>query len=170
MPTEPSPGLTRNLLRRGLASSTDSWSSATSSSTSTSSASLSQLTSSSRSSISSASAPAARLVSSFDASTILTTSRATGETTFALPNPRSFENVNLRHLRLQAVKYATISDIVVYGENGIDQSVLMTAYKAKEAIDREYRRRGLDGIEYNVYVIAGQSTRPLTAILARTKD
>ncbi|GAA5866831.1 hypothetical protein JCM3774_001815 [Rhodotorula dairenensis] len=154
MPAEPSPGTSRNLLRRGLASSTDSWSSATSSgaSSSSSSASLSHLTSSSRSSISAT--PAARLVSSFDASTILTTNRTTRETTFALPDSRAFaDKVNLRHFRLQAVKYATISDIVVYGENGLDQSVITTAYMAREAIDREYRRRGSTGIEYNVYVI-----------------
>ncbi|GAA5976901.1 hypothetical protein JCM10908_005669 [Rhodotorula pacifica] len=161
MPVEPTPGSTsRSLLRRGLASSTDSWSSATSSNTtsSSSSPSLTQSTSSSRSSISSSSGPSARLVSSFDASTILSTSRTTGETRFALPNPRSFENVNLRHFRLQAVKYATVSDIVVYGENGIDQSVVMTACKAKEAIDAEYRRHGMEGVEYNVYMIADPFT------------
>lgn len=100
-------------------------------------------------------------MSSFDAGAILTTDDATGATVFALPGPDSFANVNLRHFRLQAAKYATVSDVVVYGENGIDEAVVETATKVREAMDREFERRGGQGIRYNVFIVSGASPRAL---------
>ncbi|GAA5900034.1 hypothetical protein JCM8208_005572 [Rhodotorula glutinis] len=148
-PAPPSPSAPRSLLRRGFASSFSSWSS------SSSSAAASSSSSSSRSPSPPSSAnPSCRLVSSFDPSTILSTDLSTGATSFALPGPDSFANVNLRHFRLQAAKYATVSDVVVYGENGIEESVVETAAKVREAMDREYERRGGEGIRYNVFVVS----------------
>ncbi|BGP68978.1 tyrosine/serine/threonine protein phosphatase pps1 [Rhodotorula toruloides] len=148
----PAPTTSRSLLRRGFTSSFSSWSSSSSSSA----------TPSSSSSSSSPSPPppataTSRLVSSFDASAILTT-HPSGRTTFALPSPANFDTVNLRHFRLQAAKYATISDVVVYGENGIDESVVETARKVREAMDHEFERRGGVGVKYNVFVVSDPFT------------
>ncbi|BGP06647.1 tyrosine/serine/threonine protein phosphatase pps1 [Rhodotorula toruloides] len=148
----PAPTTSRSLLRRGFTSSFSSWSSSSSSSA----------TPSSSSSSGSPSPPppataTSRLVSSFDVSAILTT-HPSGRTTFALPSPANFETVNLRHFRLQAAKYATISDVVVYGENGIDESVVDTARKVREAMDHEFERRGGVGVKYNVFVISDPFT------------
>ncbi|GAA5835894.1 hypothetical protein JCM9279_002135 [Rhodotorula babjevae] len=152
-PAAPSPSAPRSLLRRGFASSFSSWSSSTSSTAASTSSSSSR----SPSPPSSAN-PSCRLVSSFDPSTILSNDLSTGATSFALPGPDSFANVNLRHFRLQAAKYATVSDIVVYGENGIDESVVETAAKVREAMDREHERRGGEGIRYNVFVVSDPFT------------
>jgi len=75
-------------------------------------------------------------------------------TRFAMPQLSA--QVNLRHFALQGPKYATISDVVVYGENGIDESVVETARQVREAMDYERQKRGGKGLEYNVYVIAGK--------------
>ncbi|BGP23389.1 tyrosine/serine/threonine protein phosphatase pps1 [Rhodotorula toruloides] len=144
----PAPTGSRSLLRRGFTSSFSSWSSSSGSSATPS------LSSSSRSPSPPPPATAtSRLVSSFDASAILTT-HPSGRTTFALPSPATFDTVNLRHFRLQASKYATISDVVVYGENGIDESVVETARKVREAMDSEFERRGGVGVKYNVFVVS----------------
>uniref|UniRef100_A0A0K3C803 BY PROTMAP: gi/342320697/gb/EGU12636.1/ Proteophosphoglycan 5 [Rhodotorula glutinis ATCC 204091] n=1 Tax=Rhodotorula toruloides TaxID=5286 RepID=A0A0K3C803_RHOTO len=74
------------------------------------------------------------------------------------PSPANFDTVNLRHFRLQAAKYATISDVVVYGENGIDESVVETARKVREAMDHEFERRGGVGVKYNVFVVSDPFT------------
>ncbi|GAA6061410.1 hypothetical protein JCM10212_004468 [Sporobolomyces blumeae] len=142
----PSPS-TGGGLRRKLTSSFASWSSASSSTHSSSS-------SSDRSPSASPppNTPTCRLVSSFEAKQILATDPSTQRTTFALPSLPA--QVNLRHFALQGPKYASISDIVVYGENGIDESVVETARQAKEAMDYEREKRGGAGLEYNVYVIA----------------
>ncbi|SGY47307.1 BQ5605_C001g00519 [Microbotryum silenes-dioicae] len=145
--------------RRGLISSFASWS--TNSSTHSSSSSVSS-TSSEDSSSSSASAspspslhsatPTCRLVSSLPLSSIISAST----NSFALPAPETFQTVNLRHFALQAAKYATISDIVVYGENGAESHVIDAAARVAEAQERERRRRGGDAagaIQYNVYII-----------------
>ena len=161
-PAPPSPSAPRSLLRRGFASSFSSWSSSSSSTAASSSS-----TSSRSPSPPSSANPSCRLVSSFNPSTILSTDPSTGATSFALPGPDSFANVNLRHFRLQAAKYATVSDVVVYGENGIDESVVETAAKVREAMDREHERRGGEGIRYNVFVVSGAScfflSRPVGA-------
>ncbi|BGP38695.1 tyrosine/serine/threonine protein phosphatase pps1 [Rhodotorula kratochvilovae] len=149
-PPPPSPNAPRSLFRRGFTSSFSSWSSSSSSTTAASSSASSSRSPSPPAPV----VPTCRLVSSFDASAILTTDAATGATSFALPGPETFANVNLRHFRLQACKYATVSDVVVYGENGIDESVVETATKVREAMDREFERRGGQGIRYNVFVIS----------------
>lgn len=56
-----------------------------------------------------------------------------------------------------------MSDVVVYGENGIDESVVETASRVREAMDHEFERRGGLGIRYNVYVVAGAFV-PLTRL------
>ncbi|SCV74166.1 BQ2448_6598 [Microbotryum intermedium] len=147
--------------RRGLISSFASWS--TNSSKHSSSSSVSSTSSSEDSPSSSGSpspspslhsaTPTCQLVSSLPLSSILSSSM----NSFALPAPETFQTVNLRHFALQAAKYATISDIVVYGENGAESHVIDAAARVAEAQERERRRRGGDvagAIQYNVYVIA----------------
>ncbi|GAA6031732.1 hypothetical protein JCM8097_001957 [Rhodosporidiobolus ruineniae] len=143
---------TRSLFRRGLAASFSSWSSSSNSSSAATSSSSSS--SSGSPSPPPPSTPTCRLVSAFDASQILHTHPITGQTTFALPDPSAFHTVNLRHFALQAAKYATISDVVVYGEGGIDETVIDMAAKVREAMDREWDRRGRRGVRYNVYVVS----------------
>ncbi|GAA6007718.1 hypothetical protein JCM11491_003939 [Sporobolomyces phaffii] len=141
-------GASSGLLRRKLTSSFASWTSSSSSNLSSSSASTDRSSSASPPPSSSTS----RLVSSFDASQILDVDGSTGRATFAIP--RLPAQVNLRHFALQGPKYATVSDIVVYGENGIDESVVETARQAREAMDYERAKRGGKGLKYNVYIIA----------------
>ncbi|GAA6002294.1 tyrosine/serine/threonine protein phosphatase PPS1 [Rhodotorula paludigena] len=142
---------TRSLLRRGFTSSFSSWSSSSSSNATSASSSRSP-------SPPAKAIPTCRLVSSFEAHSLLTSDLSSGHALFALPAAETFENVNLRHFRLQAVKYATVSDVVVYGENGIDESVVETASRVREAMDHEFERRGGLGIRYNVYIIADPFT------------
>ncbi|GAA5903547.1 tyrosine/serine/threonine protein phosphatase PPS1 [Sporobolomyces salmoneus] len=146
------PGGGSGMLRRKLTSSFTSW---------TSSSSTSNLSSTSTSATSDRSASASptpspssycRLVSSFDAAQILETDPSSGQTIFKLPQLPA--QVNLRHFALQAAKYATISDVVVYGQNGIDESVVETARQVREAMDFERDKRGGRGLYYNVYIIA----------------
>ncbi|GAA5872276.1 hypothetical protein JCM8547_004799 [Rhodosporidiobolus lusitaniae] len=149
-PPPPSRSSSRSLLRRGLAAASfASWGSSSSSSTTGSSSS-----SSGSPSPPPPATPTCRLASSFDASAIINTSPSTGVTTFALPSPAAFSTVNLRHFALQAAKYATISDVVVYGENGIDESVVETAAKVREAMDYEWDKRERQGVRYNVFVVS----------------
>ncbi|GAA5946181.1 hypothetical protein JCM10213_001632 [Rhodosporidiobolus nylandii] len=138
----------RSLLRRGFTASFASWTSSNSSTTASSSAS-----SSCSPSPPPPSTPTCRLVSAFDAPTILTTA-SNGVTTFNLPSPSTFQTVNLRHFALQAAKYASISDIVVYGENGIDEAVVEMATKVREAVNHEWERRGCRGVRYNVFIVS----------------
>ncbi|GAA5935872.1 tyrosine/serine/threonine protein phosphatase PPS1 [Sporobolomyces koalae] len=141
---------TEGLFRRKLTASFASWASSASSNPSSSSSSSSSDRSSSASPP--PAAPSARLVSSYDASQILETDPATGLTSFAIPKLAA--QVNLRHFALQAAKYATISDIVVYGEQGVDESVVETARRAREAIDLERSKQRGNGLEYNVFIIS----------------
>lgn len=99
--------------------------------------------------------PTALLVSSFPASAIVSRP-LDGPATFSLPAPTSFKTVNLRNFALQGPKYASVSDIVVYGEHGIDESVVDVAIRVKEAQDIEWQRRGAQGVKYNVYVVSGE--------------
>ncbi|GAA5842339.1 hypothetical protein JCM11251_003988 [Rhodosporidiobolus azoricus] len=139
----------RSLLRRGLASFS-SWSSS-SSSTATSSSSGS---SSSSPSPPPPATPTCRLTSAFELAQIVSTCPTTGASSFALPGGEAFHNVNLRHFSLQGAKYASISDIVVYSENGIDETVVEAAAKVREAMDLEWQKRGRTGVRYNVYVVS----------------
>ncbi|GAA5973075.1 hypothetical protein JCM21900_004579 [Sporobolomyces salmonicolor] len=146
-PPAPSPS-SRNLLRRKL-TSFSSWSASSSDTLSSSSSFHSPSPSPPPSST-----PTCRLVSSFDATKILSTHPSSGQTTFALPAASHFQTVNLRHFALQAAKYATVSDIVVYGEDGIDENVVETAAKVKEAMEHEWKRRGGQGVRYHVFMVA----------------
>lgn len=139
------PSSTHHHRSRGLTS----WSSASSNSSSSSSSSPSPSPPPSHS------IPTCRLVSSLPASTILSDS----SNSFNLPAPNSFQTVNLRQFALQAPKYASVSDVVVYGENGIDESVVETATRVAEAQETEWRRRGCKGVRYNVYIVSGALTQ-----------
>lgn len=57
---------------------------------------------------------------------------------------------------MQGPKYATVSDIVVYGENGVDEAVVETAIQIKEAQEVEWYKRHQRGIRYNVFVVSGE--------------
>lgn len=48
-----------------------------------------------------------------------------------------------------------MSDVIVYGENGIDESVVETAARVAEAQENEWKRRGGKGVRYNVYIVSG---------------
>ena len=67
---------------------------------------------------------------------------------------------------MQGPKYATISDIVVYGNGkGDDEDTVAIAKMAKEAIKDKYRERKMSGerdlIQYQVYIITGEWSSPL---------
>ncbi|GAA5884779.1 hypothetical protein JCM6882_005390 [Rhodosporidiobolus microsporus] len=138
----------RSLLRRGLASFS-SWSSSSSSNATSSSGS-----SSASPSPPPPSTPTCRLASAFELSQIVSTCPSSGVTSFALPTGDAFHNVNLRHFNLQAAKYASVSDVVVYGENGIDETVVEAAARLREAMDYEWKKRGCAGVRYNVFVVS----------------
>lgn len=67
--------------------------------------------------------------------------------------------MNLRGFGLQAAKYASISDIVVYGRYGVDENVVDLAIRVSEAIEAIHleRRAVGQGREqpYNVYIVEG---------------
>jgi dual specificity MAP kinase phosphatase len=66
-------------------------------------------------------------------------------------------SVNLRNFKLQAAKYASISDIVIYSEQGVTPEALQLAQRVRHAQKRIFAQRGgmaCDAVEYNVYVIA----------------
>ncbi|GAA5948555.1 hypothetical protein JCM3765_004923 [Sporobolomyces pararoseus] len=145
-------GGSSGLLRRKLTSSFASWTTASSSNLSSSSSSTNSTSDRSSSASPPPLANSSRLASSFDASQILYTDPSSSQTIFAIPQISA--QVNLRHFALQAAKYATVSDVVVYGENGIDEMVVETARKVREAMDYEKEKRGGRGLDYNVYIIS----------------
>ncbi|CAG8449901.1 2116_t:CDS:2 [Funneliformis mosseae] len=61
-------------------------------------------------------------------------------------------NVNLRNFKIQVSKYVTLSDIVVYGENGLNDTVLEIAKQAAWA-QQALRENSTNGIDYEVFVI-----------------
>jgi dual specificity MAP kinase phosphatase len=66
------------------------------------------------------------------------------------------EVVNLRNFKIQVTKYATLSDIVVYGENGLSDTVLEIAKQAAWA-QQALREENPNVIDYEVFVILGKS-------------
>ena len=69
-------------------------------------------------------------------------------------------NVNLRNFRLQASKFATVSDIVVYSADGLSSPELLPTAERFLKAQRDMRRTRLeedddeeDLLEYNVFVI-----------------
>lgn len=97
--------------------------------------------------------PHSVLVSSFTPEVILVRPASGGPAQFKLPAPQAFKTVNLRHFGLQAAKFATISDIVVYGPDGLTDEVVETAVAAYEAVEHQRRSRAENGIGYNVFVV-----------------
>ncbi|KLT41067.1 hypothetical protein CC85DRAFT_248296 [Cutaneotrichosporon oleaginosum] len=55
--------------------------------------------------------------------------------------PRLPNQINLRNLNIQQIKYATISDIIVYTRNGVGPGVLEVAEAMAVAQDELYRQR-----------------------------
>ncbi|KAK4704479.1 hypothetical protein P7C70_g1734, partial [Phenoliferia sp. Uapishka_3] len=135
-----------------------------------SSASLSSSTCSSSSSHSSFSTPLpptphSVLVSSFPPSSILTPSSSHHRASFAIAPTYSNTAVNLRTFGGQPAKYASISDIVVYGEDGLDQhgwdgvservkAVLQGVVEAVEAERERRKRAGIPSVEYRVFLVS----------------
>ncbi|KAL8283972.1 hypothetical protein RQP46_005085 [Phenoliferia psychrophenolica] len=138
---------------------TPSFSTSSSLSSSTSSSSLS---SSSSTTPPSPSLPHSLLVSSFAPSVLLTPSP---RASFAIPPTYANTPVNLRTFAGQPAKYASISDIVVYGEHGVRgdgwegvgervKEVIRSVVEAVEG-ERERRRHArLACGEYRVYLIS----------------
>ncbi|GBC08706.1 hypothetical protein RclHR1_08320005 [Rhizophagus clarus] len=62
------------------------------------------------------------------------------------------EGINLRNFKIQVSKYVTLSDIVVYGENGLNDTVLEIAKQAAWA-QHALREENPNGIDYEVFVI-----------------
>ncbi|CAG8562648.1 496_t:CDS:2 [Paraglomus occultum] len=62
------------------------------------------------------------------------------------------EGINLRNFKWQVAKYATVSDIIVYGEHGLDENVLEIAKQASRA-QSYLRETRPNGIEYETFVI-----------------
>ncbi|CAD6929246.1 unnamed protein product [Tilletia laevis] len=82
------------------------------------------------------------------------TSRQRGKATFV--HPRQAAGVSLRNFRIQAVKYATISDIVIYSPAGLHAGAVELAKDfrdAQEAMLRDRQERGLGGLQYNVFIV-----------------
>ena len=102
-------------------------------------------------------APASLLVSSHLPSEIL----SPGDDGTFVRTDQLAANVNLRHFKLQTAKYASVSDIVVYGPHGPTDKVLETARRCREAqIEMRNERlahagRAFDVVEYNTFVITG---------------
>ena len=108
--------------------------------------------------------PHSLLVSSFAPSTLLTPSP---RASFAIAPTYSHTTVNLRTFAGQPAKYASISDIVVYGHEGVDgngwdgvaERVKDVLRSVVEAVEGERERRleaKLSCGEYRVYLISGQ--------------
>lgn len=81
---------------------------------------------------------------------------------FNLPSSHTFHrNVNLRHFALQKVKYATISNIVIYSREGCQEEgqgqgqgrVETVAKWVSEAMQRISEERGEMGHSYTIYLI-----------------
>ncbi|CAG8448545.1 14285_t:CDS:2 [Cetraspora pellucida] len=62
------------------------------------------------------------------------------------------EGINLRNFKIQVVKYATISDIIIYGENGLNENVLNIAKQMAWA-QQNFRKANPNILEYEVFVI-----------------
>ncbi|CAG8620606.1 13292_t:CDS:2 [Dentiscutata erythropus] len=62
------------------------------------------------------------------------------------------EGINLRNFKIQVAKYATISDIIVYGENGLNENVLNIAKRMAWA-QQNFREENPNILEYEVFVI-----------------
>ncbi|CAG8616303.1 7314_t:CDS:2 [Ambispora leptoticha] len=60
--------------------------------------------------------------------------------------------INLRNFKIQVAKYATLSDIVVYGEHGLNDQVLQIAKQVAWA-QQVMREERPNGIEYETFVI-----------------
>lgn len=71
-------------------------------------------------------------------------------------SPKQPQGVNLRNFKIQASKYATISDIVIYCPAGYHEGVLTWARwfrEAQESLWEERREKRLGGLRYNVFVV-----------------
>ncbi|KAF0530561.1 Dual specificity protein phosphatase PPS1 [Gigaspora margarita] len=62
------------------------------------------------------------------------------------------EGINLRNFKIQVAKYATISDIIVYGENGLNENVLNIAKQMAWA-QKKFKEENSNILEYEVFVI-----------------
>ncbi|CAG8564283.1 6719_t:CDS:2, partial [Scutellospora calospora] len=62
------------------------------------------------------------------------------------------EGINLRNFKIQVAKYATISDIIVYGENGLNENVLNIAKQMAWA-QQIFGEENPNILEYEVFVI-----------------
>lgn len=74
--------------------------------------------------------------------------------------PDQAAGVNLRNFKIQAVKYATISDIVIYCPTGYHEGLLTFARWFRDAHEGSYDarcERGLWGLRYNVFIVTGKS-------------
>ncbi|KAE8244853.1 hypothetical protein A4X13_0g6204 [Tilletia indica] len=70
--------------------------------------------------------------------------------------PRQAAGVSLRNFKIQAAKYATISDIVVYSPAGLHAGAVELAKHFRDAqveMLRERQEHGLGGLQYNVFVV-----------------
>lgn len=77
--------------------------------------------------------------------------------TAAFYQPAQPRGVNLRNFKIQAAKYATVSDIVIYCPAGFHDGVLRMARwfrEAHEASWQERQERELGGLRYNVFIVA----------------
>ncbi|CAO1623525.1 unnamed protein product [Jaminaea pallidilutea] len=76
--------------------------------------------------------------------------------TAAFYRPEQANGVNLRNFKIQAAKYATVSDIVIYCPAGFHDGVLTMARWFREAHETcwlERQERGLGGLRYNVFIV-----------------
>lgn len=74
-------------------------------------------------------------------------------------NPKQAAGVNLRNFKIQAVKYAMISDIVIYCPAGYHDGLLTFARWFRDAHEGAYDTRcenGLGGLRYNVFIVTGK--------------
>lgn len=74
-------------------------------------------------------------------------------------SPKQAEGVNLRNFKIQAIKYATISDIVLYCPTGYHEGMLSYAQWFRDAHEGSYDERcerGLGGLRYNVFIVTGE--------------
>lgn len=82
------------------------------------------------------------------------------------------QQINLRNLNIQQIKYATISDVVIYGKNGVGKGVLEIAEKVAKAQEELWNFRMADyythvmsgsgegvnePVRYGVWVVVGES-------------
>ncbi|KAK0552716.1 tyrosine/serine/threonine protein phosphatase pps1 [Tilletia horrida] len=83
-------------------------------------------------------------------------SESSGQRKATFAKPAQATGVSLRNFKIQAAKYATISDIVVYCPAGLHSGAIELAQHfrdAQEAMYRERQERGLGGLQYNVFVV-----------------